>query len=117
MNEWVTDLFEVVDRMDSEKFVTYIDKEGRFTFGNASTVVGADNTRKAVAEFFSTIRGLHHEVLNVWNAGSSVISELRVTYTRKDGNKVALPCMNVFEMKGDKIADYKIFIDISPVYA
>ncbi len=117
MNEWVTDLFEAVDRMDTEKFVTYIDRDGRFTFGNASAVVGTDSIGKAVSEFFGTIGGVHHEILNVWNASSSVITELRVTYTRKDGNEVTVPCVNVFGMKGDKITDYKIFIDISPVYA
>ena len=46
-----------------------------------------------------------------------MVTELRVTYTRKDGRKVAVPCVNVFGMEGDKIRDYKIFIDVSPVYA
>ena len=117
MDSWVRDLFNAVDAMDSEKFVSFLTDDARFRFGNADAVAARDGIRKAVAGFFGTIGGLHHDILNVWEVPGSVLTELRVTYTRKDGKKVELPCVNVFTMDGSKIRDYRIFIDIAPVYA
>lgn len=117
MDNWIQELFSAVDQMNADKFVTYLSEDAQFKFGNAAVVKGRDNIRKAVSDFFGTIKGLHHRILNVWNPGDSVISEIEVTYTRKDGKKVVVPCMNLFTMKGKKIRDYRIFIDISPVYS
>ncbi len=117
MDDWINELFAAVDRMDSDKFVTYLSEDAQFRFGNASPAKGRDSIKKAVSDFFGTIKALRHRVLNVWNVGDSVFSEFEVTYTRKDGEKVMVPGLNLFRMKGEKIQDYKIFIDITPVYA
>ena len=117
MGGWVDRLFGTVDAMDSKKFVSFLTEDARFKFGNADAVEGKEKIEQAVAGFFGTIGGLHHDVLNVWEHPGVVVTELKVTYTRKDGRKVAVPCVNVFGMQGDKIKEYKIFIDISPVYA
>ena len=117
MNAWIDQLFGSIDAMDSKAFALYLAEDARFKFGNADAVEGRKKIEQAVAGFFGTIGGLHHDVLNVWEHPGVVVTELRVTYTRKDGRKVAVPCVNVFVMDGKKIKDYKIFIDISPVYA
>jgi hypothetical protein len=46
-----------------------------------------------------------------------VIVELAVEYTRKDGKMVTLPCANIFRMDGLLVRDYRIFMDVSPIYA
>ena len=117
MQGLVRDVFFAVDRMDPDEFVSYLTEDARFKFGNAQAVVGRQGIKKAVSGFFGTIKALSHSVLNVWELGDSVISEVEVTYTRKDGKSVVLPCMNLFHMKGNKINDYKIFIDLTPLYA
>lgn len=117
MAQWVNQMFSSIDAMDSEKFVSFLTDDASFRFGNADAVSGKANIKKAVADFFGTIGGLHHDILKVWEEPGTVLTELKVTYTRKDGKKVGVPCVNVFEMQGPKIRDYKIFIDIAPVYA
>ena len=117
MDHWVTQLFRSVDNMDSDGFATFLADDANFKFGNADVVAGREQVGKAVADFFGSIKALHHDVLNVWEVPGTVVTELRVTYTRKDGKKVSVPCVNLFGMQGTKIRDYKIFIDITPVYA
>lgn len=117
MATWVTDLFATVDRMDADKFVSFLTEDASFRFGNAQAVVGRAGISQAVAGFFGTIAGLRHRILNEWQIGGSVVIEIEVTYTRKDGKKVTIPCVNIFEMAKDKIRDYKIFIDLAPLYA
>jgi limonene-1,2-epoxide hydrolase len=40
-----------------------------------------------------------------------------VTYTRHNGSSLSVPFANVFELKGDKIASYRIYIDNSALFA
>jgi hypothetical protein len=43
--------------------------------------------------------------------------EAEVTYTRKDGTLTqALPATSTLRMEGDRIKDYRIFADISPLF-
>ncbi len=117
MDQWVGQLFRSIDSKDSDAFVSYLTEDAKFKFGNGDVVEGRQKIRDAVANFFGTIEGLHHDVINIWEVPGTVLTELQVTYTRKDGRKVAVPCMNLFGMEGAKIRDYKIFIDMAPVYA
>jgi len=110
-------MFGAVDMMNPGRFVSYLTEDAVFKFGNGPAVTGRANIEKAVRDFFGSIKGLHHKILNTWEAGSSVFCEIEVTYTRHDTNKVVLPCLNLFGMQNGKIKDYKIFIDISPLYA
>ena len=38
-------------------------------------------------------------------------------YTRHDGKTLACPFVNVFKMRGDKVADYAIHIDNTALFA
>jgi limonene-1,2-epoxide hydrolase len=40
-----------------------------------------------------------------------------VIYTRHDGSVVTFPFANVFELRGEKIAAYRIYIDNSSLFA
>lgn len=117
MTQWVTDLFKSIDDMDTDKFASFLDEDVIFTFGNNPTAVGLDATKEAVSGFFSSINGLSHELLNTWHDGDAVIVQGVVTYTRKDDKKVAVPFCDVFKMKDDKIAQYLIYMDVTPLFA
>ena len=117
MPTWVGEMFGAVDKMSPKEFVTYLTEDAVFKFGNGPAVIGRPNIENAVSDFFASIKGLRHRILNTWEVGSSIFCEIEVTYTRHDTKTVVLPCMNLFGMQNGKIKDYKIFIDISPLYA
>jgi len=110
-------LFKSIDQMDADEFSSFLTEDGVFTFGNAEPVRGRQAVRDAVAGFFSSIAGLHHHDATTWDADEVVVTEGRSTYTRHDGGVVEVPFVNVYRMEGDLIRDYRIYIDISPVYA
>jgi ketosteroid isomerase-like protein len=117
IKEKIYDLFRTIDEMDSDKFVTFLTEDAQFRFGNAPAVYGKQAIREAVAGFFGTIKDISHKNLNLWVNSDSVVYEGEVTYTRHDGSKLTIPFMNKFKMVGDKIKDYFIYIDVTPLYA
>jgi ketosteroid isomerase-like protein len=114
---WVGELFAAVDAHDAASFVRYIAEDGVFRFANAAPVKGRAAIQAAVSAFFGTIRGSRHQLLRFWPGADACAMQGTVTYTRRDGRELTLPFTNVFVMRGEKIAEYLIYIDVAPLYA
>ena len=110
-------LFKAIDAMDSVQFGRFIAEGGEFRFGSAAAVKGRDAIIAAVDDFFGTIDGLSHSVARIWRDADSLACEGEVCYRRKDGNEVIIPFVDVFDFDGELISSYRIYIDISPLYA
>src|SRR5207249_6548157 len=68
----------------------------------------------------SVVPGISHDLTTVWTVHDpdpAVICEMSVTYERHDGSRLTLPCLNVFRLRDGRIADYRIYMDINPVFA
>lgn len=120
-DQWVVDLFRAIDSMDAPTVARAFAEDGRFRFGNNEPVVGREHVEESVSGFFSMIGGLSHEITGIWSgrsAGGEVTSvEAEVTYTRKDGTRTeALPVTSTVRREGDRIRDYRIFMDVSPLF-
>lgn len=110
-------VFAAIDRKDSTAFVGFLTDDAVFRFGSAPPVRGRDAIMAAVDGFFGTIAALAHQISNTVTEGSTRFIEGEVTYTRHDGTQVTLPFTDVFDYDGDLIRHYKIYMDISPLYA
>jgi ketosteroid isomerase-like protein len=71
---------------------------------------------EALSAFLVSVAGFRHTVTNVWSDLDAVIAELKVHYTRLDGTELTLPCCNVFRLRDGLVADYRVYMDITPVY-
>lgn len=110
-------VFAAIDRQDPAAFVGFLSDDAVFRFGSAPPVQGREEILAAVDGFFGTIGGLSHKVDNILVRGSTQVCEGEVTYTRLDGTQIRLPFTDIFEYDGELIAHYKIYMDISPLYA
>jgi hypothetical protein len=120
--DYVAALFSAVDALDAAAFAERFTDDGAFRFGSAPAVVGRKQIEESVAGFFSTISGLKHQIVGVWSGaweGGAVTSvETTVTYRRKDATVTdAIPVTSTLRMRGDLIADFRVFADVSPVFA
>jgi limonene-1,2-epoxide hydrolase len=115
--DWLPALFASIDAQDVPRFLSFLADDARFRFGNLPAAVGHADIGAAVTAFFGSIAALRHELLRVWTAPAQVITEGVVHYTRLDGGRVSLPFVTVFGMSGERIADYLIYIDPTPLYA
>jgi len=115
--KWLEEVFDSVDNKDTARFIAYLRKDAEFCFGSAPAVKGHEQIFAAVEGFFSSIAGCSHRLDNTWFGNGTVACEGAVTYQRRDGSEITLPFADVFDMDGDLISRYKIYIDIGPLYA
>ena len=68
------------------------------------------------AGFCETVDGVRHEIVEQFEAGDATIAESNVTYTKKDGAEVTVPVVTIYRSGGELIDDYRVFIDLAPLF-
>ena len=112
------DFFAMVDTMDVATIAAHFAEGGRVVFGNSQPLLGVDEIRTGLTAFFDTIAGLRHEIVKEYNVGADTILEFNVTYDRKDGQQVTIPCVTIFHVDAaGKIDAYRVYFDVTPIYA
>jgi len=117
MAESIKGLFAAIDASDADSFASFLTDDVQFRFGNAPSVNGKDAAREVVAGFFSSIQSLKHDLVSVDQSNDTVYSHGFVTYTRHDGSTLRVPFANVFNMNGELVKDYLIFVDTLTLYS
>lgn len=116
--QWAEEFFALVDAGDADGVAGRVTADAVLATGNGEPIVGREGIRGAIANFQTLITSISHEVVRAWEVGDGYVAELQVTYVRLDGGKLVLPCTNIFDVDGDgQITDYKIFMDMTPVFA
>jgi ketosteroid isomerase-like protein len=113
----VRQMFATFDAKDVSGLAAFMTDDVHLRLGNADPVQGKPAFLQAVNAFLGSVAGFRHEVLNVWRDGDALIAEFDVHYTRLDGREVTLPCCNVFRLRDGLVAEYRSYIDATPVYA
>ncbi|MFC7383988.1 nuclear transport factor 2 family protein [Sphaerisporangium rhizosphaerae] len=117
-DEVVRHVFERVDSFDPERFTQLLAEDATLVFGNAEPLAGREAILAELRAFFSTIDGLRHRIVRNWQAGADIIAETEVTYRRLDGKDVSVVAVSIWRTGDDGlISDYRIFVDLAPVYA
>ena len=109
-------LFAAIDAKDTSRFVDHLSENAVFRFGSAPPVHGRSAIATAVTAFFDSIAGCRHAISSTWSSPGKFACEGEVCYTRHDGSEITLPFVDVFELQGELISGYRIYIDIAPLY-
>jgi len=114
---WITRYYADVDARRMDAFLSHHTPDAKVVFGNHPPAVGHDAIRAAIGELWSSIAGVRHRFVRVWDHEPTAILECAVTYDRKDGASVTVPCVSILERSDDKIRELRIHIDLAPVFA
>lgn len=113
----VREVFQAVDAKDAARFVTYLTPDAVFRYANNPPVTGHDAIENGVAQFFQAVKSLRHVVSTTWAVDDMVFCKGDVSYVRhNDTSAGPFPFMNVFKMRDGLIAEYLIYVDISPLW-
>lgn len=116
-SEWLESLFASIDAKDTGRFLGFLTEDALFRFGSAPAVHGHAAITDAVGGFFDSIDGCQHSASNTWSGPGMFGCEGEVLYRRHDGSEIALPFVDIFELREQLISNYKIYMDIAPLYA
>ncbi len=115
-HERLDQLFAAIDSNSGGAFGAFLTEDARFRFGSAPAISGRTAIEAGVNAFFESIGGCRHEIIKVLTEEHTMACEGKVTYTRLDNSTVTLPFVDMLEFDGQLIRDYRIYIDISPLY-
>ena len=105
------------ERLDAAAFGEVLTDDATFRFGSGPATVEKSNIVPLVTGFFGQIKGLRHDLFVAWESPVVLAYEANVTYLRRDDRTVVIPYANVLRLRGDLIHDYRIYIDIAPLFA
>lgn len=114
---WIQKLMASIDAMDADTFVSFLTEDGQFRYGSNPPTVGKAAIRDGVVAIFSQFKQLQHRLVGTWAHPDAVFVQGEATYTKHDGSQVTMPFLNCLKMRGDKIHEYLIYIDPSPMAA
>jgi hypothetical protein len=110
-------LFADIDTMRPELFTQHLAEDVVMRFGNGDPVHGRDAVGEVWGQFCQGIDGVRHELVQQWVQDDATVVEARVTYRRKDGQEVTVPVVTIYRSTGPLIEDYRVFLDLAPVFA
>jgi ketosteroid isomerase-like protein len=113
-------MFAAGDSEDVDALLSFMTDDVQLVFANGDPIVGKSPFADAMRESRATLQSVRHEIHELWEVAEDapvVVAEMTVHYTKRDATVVSLRCCNVFRMVGDRIADYRIYMDPSPLFA
>jgi ketosteroid isomerase-like protein len=116
-SDLVRDVFAALDAKDPDALTAHVSEDVRLRLGNQDVVEGKAAFLATSQAFASSINQIRHEIHSLWNVDDVVIAEMDVHYERLDGGRLTLPCCNVFRVRDGLVSDYRIYMDIGPVFA
>lgn len=116
--DWVRQLFASIDAKDADTFSAFLAEDVQFRYGSQAVVPGRETVRGYVADFFSGLGGLSHELLGFWWGvpDRTCFVQGQVTYTLANDRRVTVPFLNLFHMSDAGIAEYRIYTDPTPLF-
>ncbi|KAA1014393.1 nuclear transport factor 2 family protein [Paraburkholderia panacisoli] len=115
--EYVSEVYEAIDSMDEQRLALFLSENCTFVYANNDPVTGRENIAESSKSFMALIAGIRHQLLDVWAIDNVIVSRIDVTYTRKDGSTLTVPAVTVWRVRDGRIDDYRIYIDVAPLFA
>lgn len=112
---WYEGILQAVDDKDSAGFVAYLTDDATFVWGAQEPVEGKPAVKEYVDAFLGMFEGTRHVLHETLESGDTRVCRGEVTYVMQDGREIPTPFCNVFHMDGDRIRDYLIHLDPSPL--
>ena len=118
--ETIRALFSATDQGDLAGVTSYLHDDVVVFLSNREPIHGAVAYAELYGQVAGMLAGLRHEILDIWSAAedpSVWIVQMTVHYSRADGPTVSLPCCNVLRFTEGLVSDYRVFMDMTPVFA
>jgi ketosteroid isomerase-like protein len=115
-NQFASKVYQAIDSMDGQAFANCLTENCTFVFANSEPVIGRANAAAASQNFLNLLGGVKHRLLDAWAFDDVVVSQVSVTYTRKDGSTLTIAAAAIWKLKGLLIDECRIYADASALF-
>jgi ketosteroid isomerase-like protein len=115
--DWVKVYYASIDAMNMQETLAGLTEDVKFRFGSNPTTRGKEAVEQGLSQLWGALESMSHSMTGVWESGNVTIIEADVTYTRKDGKVVVLPVATILRREGNLINDFRVNMDINPLFA
>jgi ketosteroid isomerase-like protein len=102
---------------DLEAFLGFFTDGTVFRMANGDAVVGRGKVQAWISGYLAAVAATRHEVVETWESDGAVALRVDVTYTMRGGESFTLPAVTMMTFRAGLLAEYRIFMDPSPVVA
>jgi ketosteroid isomerase-like protein len=104
--------------MDPVEYLSFLAPDVVYKAGNYDPVVGHEGIKQFSAPMMEMFSAVKHDVRDVWEVDeSTVVAEMEVTYTRKDGRSTTIPCLDVIRIQDGKVKSLQAYLDFAPAFS
>lgn len=109
-------LFGAVERGDLDAYLECFTEDAEYKAANVPAVFGHEAIKQFGAQMKPLFDKVAHTVKNSWRHGDTVVCEMDLSYTRKDGKVVTVPCLDIIRLKDDKVKSLRAYLDATPAF-
>ncbi|GAA2796015.1 SgcJ/EcaC family oxidoreductase [Crossiella cryophila] len=103
-----------VDAGDAAAFGAWFAEDATYTFANNPALTGRAAIVEATAGAAGVLPWVRHVVEQVAVVGQQLFCRFTIKTEAPGGGELALPCVTVIWLDGDRIVDYRVHMDLSP---
>ena len=116
--ELIGRVFAADQALDLDAFMALLTDDVQLRVGSTPWVAGKPAARRVIGGLFAAVRGIEHRLLRgPFLDGDRLSYFAEVTFTRRDGARVTLPYANALVLSGERLSEYDIHMDPTPLLA
>jgi ketosteroid isomerase-like protein len=109
-------LFSAMLEQDWETFKSCLSEDVMYRVGSGEPVYGPDAVAGFLQSFYTQVTMQPPDVRQVLEPENQVIFEFEAHYLRLKDNKIVnFACTDILRMKDDKIREWRVYVDMSPL--
>jgi limonene-1,2-epoxide hydrolase len=114
-NELVTEFCKLWASPDPDELAGFFTEDAVYHNIPMAPVQGREAIRDFIAGFVAAFDGIDFDVHRQISNGALVMNERTDVLRRKDGGKIPLPVMGVFEVQNGRIAAWRDYFDMAAI--
>lgn len=116
--DWPATFLSDADRLDLPTLMNWFADDIDLRLGNMPPIHGKEGAQQAFEQFWSMLKGMSHERVQLVMEGNCAFQGSIVTYTRLDGKAVSMPVASHLRLASEgRLNRLWIYIDLAPLFA
>ena len=114
----VETLFEAMKKQDWATIKSCLTEDVLYRVGSSEPVYGYESVEKYLSSLYEQVKFEGADVRQVLEPQGQVIFEMDTHYLRlADNHSISFACTDILRMQGNKIREWRVYVDLSPMYA